>query len=448
MSVQFVPNDGAIGEYLKDLNIKFHSNDEFANSYERIFNKGCKNITFIVTRNCNLRCTYCYETHKENYPMSFNTAKRAVDFLFEEDEKQSVIINNKDADCLIMEFIGGEPLLEINLIDKILDYFLDKAINLNHRWARNFLISMSSNGILYFSDDVQQFLHKYKGKISMNISIDGNKQLHDKCRLFPDGRPSYDIAMAAAKDLKEKYNQKSTKITISPQNIEYLSDACINLVKELQCGVLHANPIYEEGWKPYHAKIYYEQLKKFADYIIENKLWNTLYTSLFRIESVFKHDDRHNQNWCGGNGRMLAFDVDGKIYPCLRFSPVSMPAHLSKNCVLGDVWTGIHGNEEFFDSLRNITWGSQNPEKCKKCTVSNGCAWCTAYNYEKFGTPNKRATFICDLQKANVLATVYYYNTIFKQLNYDKRVPLLLPYDECKEYISESEYKSLQDLLN
>lgn len=448
MSVQFVPNDGAIGEYLKDLNIKFHSNDEFANSYERIFNKGCKNITFIVTRNCNLRCTYCYETHKENYPMSFDTAKRAVDFLFEEDEKQSVIINNKDADCLIMEFIGGEPLLEINLIDKILDYFLDKAINLNHRWARNFLISMSSNGILYFSDDVQQFLHKYKGKISMNISIDGNKQLHDKCRLFPDGRPSYDIAMAAAKDLKEKYNQKSTKITISPQNIEYLSDACINLVKELQCDVLHANPIYEEGWKPYHAKIYYGQLKKFADYIIENKLWNTLYTSLFRIESVFKHDDRHNQNWCGGNGRMLAFDVDGKIYPCLRFSPVSMPAHLSKNCVLGDVWTGIHGNEEFFDSLRNITWDSQNPEKCKKCTVSNGCAWCTAYNYEKFGTPNKRATFICDLQKTNVLATVYYYNTIFKQLNYDKRVPLLLPYDECKEYISESEYKSLQDLLN
>ena len=145
---------------------------------------------------------------------------------------------------------------------------------------------------------------------------------------------------------------------------------------------------------------------------------------------------------------MLAFDVDGKIYPCLRFSPVSMPKHLSENCVLGDVWQGIHGNEEFFNSLREITWDSQNPEKCKKCNVSSGCAWCTAYNYEKFGTPNKRATFICDLQKANVLATVYYYNTIFKQLNYDKRVPLLLPYDECKEYISESEYKSLQDLLN
>ena len=306
---------------------------------------------------------------------------------------------------------------------------------------------MSSNGVLYFSKDVQDFLHKYEGKVSLNISIDGNKQLHDKCRLFPDGRPSYDIAIAAAKDLKERFDQKGTKITISPENIEYLSDACISLIQELECGVLHANPVYEEGWKPYHAKIYYDQLKKFADYLISNKLWKKLYTSLFKIESVFKHNPNRNSNWCGGNGKMLAFDVDGRIYPCLRFSPVSMPKHLSENCVLGDVWHGIHGNEEFFNSLREITWDSQNPEKCKKCGVSNGCAWCTAYNYEKFGTPNKRATFICDLQKADSLATVYYYNTILKQLNSNYRLPLLLEYDECKEYISKSEYQTLQELL-
>lgn len=446
MSVTFVP-DTNIGDYFKGLDIRFRSNDEFANYYEKIFSKGCKNITFIVTRDCNLRCTYCYEKHKENYAMSFETAKKAVDFLFEEDEKQTVIINNKDADCIILEFIGGEPLIEIKLIDKILDYFVDKAISLNHRWARNFLISMSSNGVLYFAKDVQDFLHKYEGKFSMNISIDGNKQLHDKCRLFPDGRPSYDIAMAAAKDLKERFGQNSTKMTISPENIEYLSDACINLIQELECDVLHANPVYEEGWKPYHAKIYYDQLKKFADYLISNNLWKKFYTPLFKVESVFKHNSNRNSNWCGGNGRMLAFDVDGRIYPCLRFSPVSMPKHLSENCVLGDVWQGIHGNEEFFNSLREITWESQNPEKCKKCSVSNGCAWCTAYNYEVFGTPNKRATFICDLQKADSLATVYYYNTILKQLNSNKRLPLLLEYDECKEYISKSEYQTLQELL-
>ena len=446
MSRIFIPNNN-IGEYLKDLNIRFNIKDEFASNYERLFYRGCKNITFIVTHNCNLRCTYCYEKHKENNAMSLDIAKKAVDFLFEEDEKQSVIVNRQDADCLILEFIGGEPLIEINLIDQILDYFLDKAISLNHRWARNFLISMSSNGVLYFSEDVQKFLHKYDGKFSMNISIDGNKELHDKCRLFPDGRPSYDIAIAAARDLKKRFNQRSTKMTISPDNIPYLSEACISLLQELECNVLHANPVYEEGWEPRHAKIYYNELKKFADYLISNKLWQTVYTPLFKLESVFKHDPNKTSNWCGGNGRMLAFDVDGKIYPCLRFAPVSMPKHLSDNCVLGDVWHGIQGNDKFFNSLRDITWDSQNPEKCKKCNVSSGCAWCTAYNYEKFGTPNKRATFICDLQKADVLATVYYYNTILKQLDSNYRLPLLLKYEECKEYISESEYQTLQNLL-
>lgn len=210
MSVTFV-SDIDIEKYFKGLDIRFNSNADFASYYEKMFFKGCKNITFIVTRDCNLRCTYCYEKHKENYSMSFEIAKKAVDFLFEEDEHQSIIINNKDADCVILEFIGGEPLIEIKLIDKILDYFLDKAISLNHRWARKFMISMSSNGVLYFSKDVQDFLHKYEGKVSLNISIDGNKQLHDKCRLFPDGRPSYDIAIAAAKDLKKDLTKKVLK---------------------------------------------------------------------------------------------------------------------------------------------------------------------------------------------------------------------------------------------
>ena len=62
MSVTFVP-DTNIGDYFKGLDIRFRSNDEFANYYEKIFSKGCKNITFIVTRDCNLRCTYCYEKH-------------------------------------------------------------------------------------------------------------------------------------------------------------------------------------------------------------------------------------------------------------------------------------------------------------------------------------------------------------------------------------------------
>ena len=79
--------------------------------------KQTRNITFVVTENCNLKCTYCYETHKTHKNMSFNTAKRIVDYLFElYDQNNKTAFINKNTTALELEFIGGEPLLEIDLI--------------------------------------------------------------------------------------------------------------------------------------------------------------------------------------------------------------------------------------------------------------------------------------------------------------------------------------------
>ena len=82
-------------------------------------------------------------------------------------------------------FIGGEPLLEIDLIDYFMRYFRQKAVELNHRWAIHYMISISTNGILYNNPKVQQFIRKNQGRLSLTITIDGNKELHDSCRLFP-----------------------------------------------------------------------------------------------------------------------------------------------------------------------------------------------------------------------------------------------------------------------
>lgn len=73
-------------------------------------------LTFIVTENCNLRCNYCYITHKSsNKKMSFDVAKKFIDYVLSEE-----MIRPKG---VILDFIGGEPLLEIKLIDQICDYF-------------------------------------------------------------------------------------------------------------------------------------------------------------------------------------------------------------------------------------------------------------------------------------------------------------------------------------
>ena len=81
----------------------------------------CKNITFQVTEDCNLRCTYCYQVHKTPSYMSFSTAKQFIDDLLDND-KLSTYCSIDNIEAYVLEFIGGEPLLCIDLIDQIVDY--------------------------------------------------------------------------------------------------------------------------------------------------------------------------------------------------------------------------------------------------------------------------------------------------------------------------------------
>lgn len=113
-----------------------------------------------------------------------------------------------------------------------------------------------------------------------------------------------------------------------------------------------------------------------------------------------------NQNWCGGNGVMLACDPDGVLYPCLRYMPSSIG---DKQPILtcGHVDTG-GVDLKLMDEMQKITRRSQSTDECFYCPIAKGCSWCTAYNYEVFGTINKRATFICPMHKARALANVYY----------------------------------------
>ena len=83
--------------------------------------------------------------------------------------------------------------------------------------------------------------------VSLTVSIDGNKELHDSARVHLDGRGSYDEAKQAADDYEKRYNLKlGSKMTIAPGNIIFLYPA---LKHYLDSGaeVIYANCVYEEG---------------------------------------------------------------------------------------------------------------------------------------------------------------------------------------------------------
>ena len=102
-----------------------------------------KNITFIVTKDCQLACKYCYLVGKnEKERMSWTVAKAAIDYILDNEQDFS-------EESVVWDFIGGEPFLEIELIDQICDYIKMEMFRRNHHWFDSYRFSFSTNGINY-----------------------------------------------------------------------------------------------------------------------------------------------------------------------------------------------------------------------------------------------------------------------------------------------------------
>ncbi len=403
-------------------------------------------ITFQVTDACSLACTYCYQIDKGTSIMPFETATTFIDNLFE--GKYKGYVSEEEKPFIVLDFIGGEPFLQPKLIEKICDYFYDKAIERMSPWAEHSMVSVCTNGVHWFEPDVQHFLNKYRNRLSVSVTIDGNKELHDACRVFPDGRPSYDLAVAAAKDWMDRGGYMGSKITIAPANIQYMNDAILHMI-DLGYEEINANTVYEKGWTIEHAKTFYWKLKEIANYFIENNLVNDIYLSLFVDHLGKPKPETDLDTWCGGVGNaMLAIDPDGKLYPCLRYMKSSL-GNDQPPLSFGDVWNGIGQTPEdaqWIKCLACVTRRSESSDECFYCPIAEGCAECSAYNYQINGTPDSRCTFICDMHKARCLANSYFWNKWYRKTNSKKRVKIYCPEEWALEIIPEDEFQMLLDL--
>ena len=405
-----------------------------------------RSVTFQVTDKCNLACKYCYQINKGSRRMSLKTAKKFIDLLLTGEKGMDTYINPETSPAIILDFIGGEPLLEIELIDQIVDYFRAKSIELNSPWADKFMISLCSNGVLFKDPRVQRFLLKNLRRLSFSVTIDGNKELHDSCRIFPNGEGSYDLAVEAAKSWMARGYYMGSKLTIAPENLQYLTDAFRHMIS-LGYYDINANCVYEKGWNQEHSVLFYKKLKEVADILLENSK-KDIYCSLFE-ETFFRPKKPTDlQNWCGGNGMMIALDPDGYIYPCLRYMESSLGCE-QKPVRIGDVDNGVGTTCDYEDCINcvcNIDRKSQSTDECFYCPVAEGCSWCQAYNYQDSGNFHTRATYICEMHKARALANVYYWNKFYEKEGLRKAFKMYLPKEWALKIIPEEEYDYLLKL--
>ncbi len=227
---------------------------------------------------------------------------------------------------VVWDFIGGEPFLEIDLIDKICDYLKIEMFRLNHHWFNSYRFSFSTNGINYDSEKVQKFISKNKSHLSIGITIDGTKRKHDLNRIWKgDGeeRGSYDDVVKNIPLWLEQFPNGGTKVTISSADIPYIKESVLHLYS-LGIHEVNINVVFEDVWKEGDDKLFEEQLMELADSIIDGEIYND-YACSFYSEYIGNPLDNEvdNQNWCGA-GRMLAIDAAGNFYPCTRFASYSL----------------------------------------------------------------------------------------------------------------------------
>lgn len=404
--------------------------------------KKAKMITFQVTDACNLCCSYCYQFHKGTHVMSFETAKKFIDYIFDCKHKSGSPFCIDDTIGLIIDFIGGEPFLQIDLIEQITEYFEQRfAEKPDDSWSLFHVYSFSSNGTLYFTDKVQKYIKKYNGRISVSITVDGCKELHDKCRLFPDGKGSYDLAIAAALDQLKNYGNPSTKITISPDNVNYLFAGFKNMVK-LGFTAIHANCVFENVWNTDYAKKYYNQLKLIANYIKENCLQDKIYFIIFEPDNYKPLDEEgRHAAWCGTSNNMYALDYKGDIYTCIRFMESSLN---QEPIIIGNIEHGIgitSKEQNWLNEFKKCERCNIFDNECLNCPIAKNCSYCLGCSYEQTGKLSSHPKTICEELKIQALAAMYYYKIINDKKSYDKIQKF--SYDFVNNLIPEEEYNYL-----
>lgn len=370
-----------------------------------------KSITFIVTKDCQLACKYCYLVGKNSKErMSWEIAKQAIDYILdnEQDFRETSVV---------WDFIGGEPFLEIDLIDKICDYIKVELYRRDHHWFDSYRFSLSTNGINYHEEKVQRFIKKNREHLSIGITIDGTEIKHDLNRIYKAShKGSYVDVVRNIPLWLSQFPDAATKVTISSPDIPYIKESVLHLYG-LGIREVNINCVFEDVWEEGDDFLYETQLMQLADAIIDGGYYKEYACSFFN-EMMGKPLDcvHQNQNWCGA-GMMLAVDAAGIFYPCTRFAQYSL--RNKKAWGIGNVSEGIDKNKlRPFLTLDRCT---QSKRECIDCEVAEGCAWCQGENYDAADTPTiyQRSTAICKMHKARVRANNYYWNKLYHKLEQD-----------------------------
>lgn len=334
-------------------------------------------IILQVTQQCNLRCSYCVYGGKyknrlhSTKRMNFDTAKKAMDFAFE---------NSLESNTLMISFYGGEPLLEFELIKRCVEY------SRKHVEGKKLLFNMTTNGTL-LDDEIMRFLAE--NKFQVLISLDGSKEEHDASRVYESGKGTFDTIIDNIRCFKELHRNYVNQFVqfnavITPKtNLscieeffsvnDVLSDSHI-MFNDVQPGKkdLFKDMYHDQFWikrEFEHLKLFMHLIGKLDEEYIsklvisQKNIYKELYKDLRKHKKISSVN--HHSGPCVPGKNRLFVSADGKFYPCERVP------ELVFSCI-GDLENGF--NVEKAKEILNI--GKITENECKNCWALRLCSSC------------------------------------------------------------------------
>ena len=321
-----------------------------------------KALCLHIAHTCNLNCEYCFASQGkyqgERAVMSFEVGKRAFDWLIE---------NSGSRRNLEVDFFGGEPLMNFEVVKQLVAY----ARSIEKQHNKNFRFTLTTNGLL-IDDDVIEFANKEMSNVV--LSLEGRKEIHDRYRVDYNGNGSFDKIVPKFQKLVKARDNKNYYMrgTFTHQNPDFLKD--IEVMLDLGFTELSMEPVVCASGDPAELTpedmtIVMEQYEKLAELMLKRDKEKKPFTFYhYMIDLTGGPCIYKRISGCGSGTEYMAVTPWGDLYPCHQFVG-------DEAFKLGDIWQGVT-NLDTQNSFAECNVYAR--KECRDCWArlycSGGCA--------------------------------------------------------------------------
>lgn len=340
-----------------------------------------------IAHDCNLACKYCFaeegEYHGRRALMSLEVGKKALDFLIE---------NSGNRRNLEVDFFGGEPLMNFEVVKELVKYGRSKEKEYN----KNFRFTLTTNGVL-LNDEIMEFVNAEMSNVV--LSLDGRKEVNDRMRPFRNGKGSYDLIVPKYQKVAESRNQTDYYVrgTFTRDNLDFSED--VIHFADLGFKQMSIEPVVGSDDEPYAIreedlpKIMEEYDKLAVEYIKREKEGRGFNFFHFMIDLQQGPCVAKRLSGCGSGTEYLAVTPWGDLYPCHQFVG-------QEEFLLGNVFEGIN-KPDICDEFKLCNVYAK--EKCNDCFAKFYCSGgCAANSYKFHGSITDAYDIGCEMERKRV----------------------------------------------